>query len=64
MLGEQPVLRGDHVADRELGELHARLRAAVARRRGQAVADRVGTDDKIFVGIQRLARANHEIKRW
>jgi hypothetical protein len=62
MLHEQAVLRGDHVADLELGELHARLGAAVARRRGQAVADRIGTDDEIPVGIERLARADHEIQ--
>jgi hypothetical protein len=34
VLGHQPALRGDHVADQELGELHAWLRRAVARRGG------------------------------
>ena len=44
------------------GKLHARLRLGIARRRGEAVADRIGADDEILVGVERLAGPDHEIE--
>jgi hypothetical protein len=61
LLFHQAKLGLDHVADREFRELHARLRLGIARRCGQTVPDRVGADDEIFVGVERLSRADHEI---
>ena len=58
----QLLLRGHHVADQEFREFHARLRGGVRRRGGQPVADRVGADDEVLVGVERLAGADQEIE--
>ena len=57
----QPVLRFHHVADGELRKSHARLGLGIARRGRQPVGDGVGADDKILVGVERLAGADHEV---
>ena len=62
VLGQQPVLRGHHVADEEARELHARLLLAVRGRGSQAVADGVGGDDEVLRGIERLAGADEEVQ--
>jgi hypothetical protein len=58
---QQAVLRFHHVADRILREAHARLHFRIARRARKAVADRIRADDEVFVGIERLAGADHEV---
>src|SRR6185437_7977887 len=45
----------------EFGKLHARLRLRIARRGREPVADRIGADDEVFFGIERLARPDHEV---
>jgi len=62
LLLHQAVLRLHHVADGEFRELHARLRLRIARRGRETVRDRIGADDEIFVGVQRLAGADQEIE--
>ena len=62
VLGEQPVLRADHVADGVAREPHPGLRGAGARRGGQPVSDGVGTDHEVPVGVERLARPDHEVE--
>ena len=52
----------DHVADVEFRKLHARLRPGIARRGREAVGNRVGADDEIFLGIERPAGADHEVE--
>ncbi|MGA2057966.1 MAG: hypothetical protein ABSG88_22005 [Bradyrhizobium sp.] len=49
------------IADREFRKAHARLRFGIARRGREPVADRIGADDEIPVGVERLAGTDHEI---
>ena len=58
---QQAILRFHHVADGEFRKAHMRLRLRIAGRGRQPVGDRIGADDEIFVGIERLAGADHEI---
>src|SRR5262249_44508984 len=57
----QAILRLDHVADRETRKHGAGLAFTVAGRSRQPVADRVGSDDEVLVGVERLARADQKI---
>jgi hypothetical protein len=57
----QTVLRLHHVADLKLRKLHARLRFGIARRSREAVRDRIGANDEILFGVERLAGADHEV---
>jgi hypothetical protein len=43
-------------------ERHARLRLAVRRRRTESVADRIGRDDEIAIGIECLTRSDQIIQ--
>jgi hypothetical protein len=38
------------------------LRYAVARRRGQAIADGVGADDEVTIGIERPAGSDQKVQ--
>ena len=59
---EQAILRFHHVAHGEFRKTHARLGLGIARRGRKAIADRIGANDEVFVGIERLAGADHEIE--
>ena len=57
---EEAVSALHHVADRKVREVRAVLRRVGARRRREAVADRIRLDDEQLVDVEPLAGADQD----